>query len=214
MTDDAPGRLEAAERRIADLERDNARLLRQLAEARQLEDMARIASIAVLEALDLQDILDTLLQCIEPMIPFDTACVLLLDDQGRASMQAGVGFDEAIQPGEVVFDVAARPHLDACVRRMSSVRIADTTVDPGWQHGVDVSASTRSWLGVPLVARGRVLGLFGLDKREPDFFTDGHVRLAEGLAAHAALAVANALRQRPRSPTSSSQTVPSGSSGT
>ena len=185
--------LERAHRRIAALERENARLLEQVAEGRKLANAARVAGIALLEALDLQEILDTLLDCAAPLVPFDTGCVMVLDEHGRAVVQAGVGF-EAFTPGAVSFDVAKRPHLEACITGLRSVVIEDTRTDPGWRHGVAVSAETRSWLGVPLIARGRVLGLFGLDKREPGFFTPSHVRLAEDLAAHAALAIANVTR--------------------
>jgi signal transduction histidine kinase len=45
---------------------------------------------------------------------------------------------------------------------------------------------------VPLVARGKFIGVVSLDKTEPNFFTVNHLRLAEGLAAQAAVAVQNA----------------------
>jgi GAF domain-containing protein len=184
--------LEACRARVARLERDNARLLDELTQLRQLADASRMASIAVLEALDLRDVLDTLLDCVAQLVPFDSACVLLLDPRGRAVMEAGVGYERPFRAGEVVLDVGERTHLAQIVEDMRSVRIPDTRKHVGWQHGIPVSADTRSWLGVPLLARGKVLGLFGLDKREPGFFTEEHLRLAEGLAAHAGLAVANA----------------------
>lgn len=195
--------LQEARERIAALERDNAELLRRLGELRQLADASRMASIAVLEALDLQEVLDTLLDCVAQIVPFDAACVMLLDDRGRAVMEAGVGYAAPFRPGEVAFEVAGHAHLERLVSTMTSVNVADTRTHPSWRHGVAVSAGTRSWLGVPLIARGKVLGLFGLDKNEPGFFTEEHVRLAEGLAAHAALAIANArlyqsVRQRTR----------------
>ena len=184
--------LRACRARVAGLERDNAHLLEELSQLRQLADLSRMASIAVLEALDLQEVLDTLLDCVAQLVPFDSGCVLLLDEGGRAMMEAGVGYDRSIRPGEVALDLGLRTHLGQIVEGMKSVRIPDTRRHAGWQHGIPVSADTRSWLGVPLLARGRVLGLFGLDKREPDFFTEDHLRLAEDLASHAALAIANA----------------------
>jgi GAF domain-containing protein len=107
-------------------------------------------------------------------------------------MQAGVGYDRPFRPGEVALDLGLRTHLGQIVEQMRSLRIPDTRLHPGWQHGIPVSVDTRSWLGVPLLARGKVLGLFGLDKREPGFFTEDHLRLAEDLASHAGLAIANA----------------------
>ncbi len=183
--------LRVAKERIAKLERDNARLLQKIAEQRQLADASRVASIAVLEALELQDVLDTLLDCVALVVPFDAGCVLLLDGAGCAVMQAGVGYED-FRPGAVSLKVSDLPHLERITRTMESNRIDDTWASAGWRRGIAVSEETRSWLGVPLIARGVVLGMFGLDRREPRGFTDDHVRLAEMLAAHAALAVANA----------------------
>ena len=177
--------------RIRSLERENARLLQQLTEQRQLAEAGRMANIAVLERLDLLDVLHTLLDAMAALVPFDAACVMLLDGD-RAVVKAGVGYEQAIVDGELVFDVSEHEHLDDLVHGMQSVVIDDTQRHPSWRHGVDVSAQTRSWLGVPLIARGTVLGLYAMDKLEPGFFTDAHVRLAKGLAAHADLAIANA----------------------
>jgi signal transduction histidine kinase len=49
-----------------------------------------------------------------------------------------------------------------------------------------------SWLGVPLVVGGRVLGVCGLDKSIAGFFTQEHAKLAETLVSHAAVAIQNA----------------------
>lgn len=187
--------LTRAEVRVRELERETARLHRKLAEQQQLAHTARVASIAVLEALDLPEVLDTLLDCLAQGVPFDAGCVLLVDEASppearRVVMLAGVGYTGFV-PGEVAFAVE-RPHLRRVIEDRQSVRIDDTWADPGWERGVAVSEDTRSWLGVPLVARGHVLGMFGLDKREVAGFHDDHQRLAELLAAHAALAVANA----------------------
>ena len=47
-------------------------------------------------------------------------------------------------------------------------------------------------MGVPLVASGRVIGLYSVDKTEPEFFKPEHARFAETLAARAASAIRNA----------------------
>jgi len=180
-------------RRVRDLQQQNARLLAQVAEQRQLAEAGRVATIAVLEGLELQEVLHTLLDALAGLVPFDAACVMMLDEHGRASVQAGIGYHPPIQPGTVVFDVVDLPHLEELVHGMRSVYVPDTTQHRGWRTGVAVSADTRSWLGVPLIARGQVLGLYAIDKRQPDFFLPQHIELAEALAVHAALAIANAL---------------------
>jgi PAS domain S-box-containing protein len=56
---------------------------------------------------------------------------------------------------------------------------------PGAEH-------VRNWMGVPLVSAGRVIGLYSVDKTEPNFFRPEHARVAETLAARAASAIQNA----------------------
>jgi len=180
-------------RRVRDLQQQNARLMAQVAEQRQLAEAGRVATIAVLEGLELQEVLHTLLDALAGLVPFDAACVMMLDEHGQASVQAGIGYHPPIQPGTVVFDIVDLPHLEELVHGMHSVYVPDTTQHRGWRTGVAVSADTRSWLGVPLIARGQVLGLYAIDKRQPNFFLSQHIELAEALAVHAALAIANAL---------------------
>jgi GAF domain-containing protein len=50
----------------------------------------------------------------------------------------------------------------------------------------------RNWLAVPLVANGKTIGIYSLDKATPSFFTETHRHLAEALAINAAVAIQNA----------------------
>ncbi|HEY7295966.1 MAG TPA: GAF domain-containing sensor histidine kinase [Dehalococcoidia bacterium] len=50
----------------------------------------------------------------------------------------------------------------------------------------------RSWLGVPLAADDRVIGLISLSTRQPGSYTPHHVRLATAVASQAALAIEKA----------------------
>jgi PAS domain S-box-containing protein len=50
----------------------------------------------------------------------------------------------------------------------------------------------RSWLGVPLVVKGQVIGELALDHSQPDFFSPAHASLAMAFANQAAVAIENA----------------------
>lgn len=54
------------------------------------------------------------------------------------------------------------------------------------------SGHIRSWLGVPMVAAGAVIGMIALDRNEVDPFGEDDVRLVRGFADHAAVAIRNA----------------------
>jgi PAS domain-containing protein len=69
--------------------------------------------------------------------------------------------------------------------------VADTHQDPRWVVMEDTKY-VRSWLAVPIVAGGRLIGYYSFDKSVTGFFTEEHARLAESLAAQAAVAIQNA----------------------
>jgi signal transduction histidine kinase len=50
----------------------------------------------------------------------------------------------------------------------------------------------RSWLGVPLIAQGQLIGLLRLDHERPDFFTQEDTERALAFASQVAVAIVNA----------------------
>jgi serine phosphatase RsbU (regulator of sigma subunit)/anti-sigma regulatory factor (Ser/Thr protein kinase)/putative methionine-R-sulfoxide reductase with GAF domain len=89
-------------------------------------------------------------------------------------------------------DLNSTPNLRQLVTTQQTYAIPDTRQYVGWRQNIAGAAHVRSWMGVPLVAGGRTVGLYSLDKTEPDFFTLEHQRWAEALAAQAATAIQNA----------------------
>jgi signal transduction histidine kinase len=50
----------------------------------------------------------------------------------------------------------------------------------------------RSWLGVPMVLKGRFIGLLAIIHTQPGYYTKGHAELARTVANQAAIAIENA----------------------
>ena len=77
------------------------------------------------------------------------------------------------------------------LERGRSERVDSVLDDPDVDHEATRLIGARSGLWVPLLARGRPIGVLAAhDKRREDVrFTDGDVRLAETFATRAALAV-------------------------
>jgi GAF domain-containing protein len=71
------------------------------------------------------------------------------------------------------------------------VLLPDTAKDPEWRDTRPFDR-TRSWLGIPLIAAGQVIGLLSMSGRAPSAFTTEHLRLAKNLAVSAAVAIENA----------------------
>ena len=69
--------------------------------------------------------------------------------------------------------------------------IEDVQNDPRFKEwgGTDY---VRGWLGLPLLSRGRVIGILSLDSRKPGAFNTAEAALAQTIASHAAMAIEHA----------------------
>ncbi|MEJ2750871.1 MAG: GAF domain-containing protein, partial [Anaerolineae bacterium] len=162
--------------------------------ARQQAETLRAANVALSESLNLSTILNLLLDHLAELIPYDTATIML--DVHKENHLQVVATRELEQHDQETahltpFEVESSPLIRRLLATHQSVLVADTQKHPEWEHRGEKEA-IRNWLGVPLVAQGRTLGLYSLTKNEPGFFTEEHQRLAEALASQAAIALANA----------------------
>ena len=160
-----------------------------------LAEVLRAASLDLAHSLDLDEVLEKLLGHLLRLVPYDTANVMLLEGEDRVAVRAIRGYERwGADPAQVrrcIFEVASHAIFGALIRTGSSVLVPDTSRHPDWQHH-DGGDHVRSFIGVPLLAGGRVIGLYGVDKAEAGFFTEEHVRRTESLAPHAAIAIRNA----------------------
>ena len=177
-------------------ERERAGLLAREQAARAEAEMLRSASLALSQTLSLDAVLESLLDNLGQLVSYDSANVMLLEGDSRLSLRVRwtrgyEAWGDANRAREVTFDVSRNAILRTLFTTAKSALIPDTVEDSDWER-VAGSEHVRNWVGVPLVVGGKVLGLIGLDKAEPSFFTREHVRLAEALAPHAATAIHNA----------------------
>ncbi len=173
---------------------DLAGLLAREQAVRRETEILRDANIALTENLSLDRILETLLDYLTKLVPYDSANVMLRQGESQfvvSALRRYEHFQDVETTRSIAFDGNANPLLRRICSTKQSVVVSDTNNEPEWQtvHGAD---HVRNWMGVPLVASGKVIGLYSLDKAEPDFFRPEHARLAETLAARAASAIQNA----------------------
>ncbi len=171
-----------------------ARLLDSEKTARARAEILSTANVALTQTLDLDRVLNTLLQYLQVFVPYDSANVMLLEQDGAVVSRAVRGFERWVDPARQlgkVFDLDTFASIREVIATRASLVVADTRTDPRWVQ-VPEFDYIRSWLGVPLVAGGKIIGLYSIDKTEPGFFTPEHARAAEALAAQAAVAMENA----------------------
>jgi eukaryotic-like serine/threonine-protein kinase len=173
----------------------NARLHAAEHEQRTLADTLRNIGLSLAAELNLDAILDTLLDHVARVVPYDTASVMLLDaDSGRVRMARHRGYERfGVQSLIEAFDepldrLANLAHMAEAQQPQVVPRTRD---DPRWRP-TSLAAHIQSWAGAPILARGRLLGMLSLDKTEPGFYTQELAERLAAFAAQAGLAMENA----------------------
>ena len=157
-------------------------------------EILRDANIALTQNLSLERVLETLLDFLSRLVPYDSANVMLCTSEWLFVIRAlrrYEGYQNIETTRSIVLDGTKNELLKRIYATKQTLIIPDTHNEPGWEFrsGAD---HVRNWMGVPLVTSGTVIGLYSVDKIEPDFFKPEHARLAETLAAQAAIAIQNA----------------------
>ncbi len=175
-------------------ENELARLFESEHTAHQITETLRAANLALARELNLDTVLEMFLEYLQKLVPYDSANVMLLKSDGHLAIYAMRGYENFTDPTQtqaLEFDILSYAALAPVITEKRSVLIADTRLFPGWSRDPGTE-HVISWMGIPLIAGGRVIGLYSVDKVEPGFFTEQHQNLAEALAGQAAAAIQNA----------------------
>jgi PAS domain S-box-containing protein len=158
--------------------------------ARAEAEALRKATLALSHNLSMDSVLDTLLECIGELVPFDKASILFMDDPDHMFVAREA---PRTQPrGTIcVLSCSDNHFLQKILFEHKPALLSDAAKDPDWGD-VAPFDRTRSWLGIPLIAAGRVIGVLSLSSHTPSVFSTEHLRLAKNLAVSAAVAIENA----------------------
>ncbi len=154
----------------------------------------RLASLNAISALigtslDLEHLMDEILAQIHKTIAFDSTTLLLLKGEVLEAA-ASRGFTE-YRRGMNIYRKNEKNSAWHAVKNKLPLIINDVTKSDYWEPRPELSR-IRSWLGVPLIYKDRVVGVLTLDKNEPNAFTDTDARYVFTLAYQLAIAVENA----------------------
>ncbi len=162
-----------------------------VAEAARAEAEAlRKATLALSQNLSMDSVLDTLLECIGDLVPFDQATILFVDDPAHLMVACEASRSQSDRAG-FVLSALGNVFLQRILFEHKAVVLSDTTKESDWKD-VPPFDRTRSWLGIPLTSAGTIIGILSIGAHEPAAFTTEHLRLAKSLAVSAAVAIQNA----------------------
>lgn len=167
----------------------NAGLFETQQQARQTAESLRDANLKLTQTLDLPTIINTLLAHLEDLIGSDKSCVLF-PEGGKLHVWAARG-RWAQREGSLIEFNRIPPLTEICNHKQS-ILVYDTVAVENWPVLTGNMQQTRSWLGVPLLASDRILGIYIAAHTQPNMFDERHRLVAEALTGQAAIAVQNA----------------------
>lgn len=172
----------------------NERLYTAESLSRQLAETLSAASLALTQTLDFQTVINTLLEFVCRLIPYESIYIAISENEARLIVRASRSCESRNESFQVVntsIDALEIPNLQQVYTTRKSLLISDTHQYLGWKAVIE-NENVRSWLGIPMVAAGEVIGILVTAQREPDQYTSEHVHLCEGIVAQATVAIQNA----------------------
>lgn len=157
-------------------------------------DAMRKTTLALTEDLRLDSVLDTLLQSLHDLVPYESASILLVEADSHVFLAREFPHSNSVPPISIyptTFKASDYPIIQAILGTQTSILVSDTNQDLRWRT-LKGRANLRCWLCVPLIASDRLIGLLSLGRAEPNGLMNEHLRIAELLAIPAAAAIQNA----------------------
>lgn len=168
----------------------NARMFEsEKARRRGAEALARSARqlslLTTLEKLPQQ-----ILEQLQQLLPSERAVLFMEDVNGVPGIRSHLGFPENAPMAGFSLKIGNEDFYQAIARRGETLMVSDVNSTRGWVQP-DWIPRDRSWLGVPLYAKGKVAGLLALARAKESFNEDEGL-LATTFAMQAVVAMENA----------------------
>jgi phosphoserine phosphatase RsbU/P len=138
--------------------------------------------------LNLDELLGRIADLVRRLIDYQMFSILLLDSAGeKLQHRFSLRFNENIHLKHEI--PLGRGLVGTAAETMQAVLVPDVSKDPRY---VEANPETRSELAVPLIYKGKVIGVLDLEHTRRGFFTEDHKRTMITLAAQIAIAIENA----------------------
>jgi GAF domain-containing protein len=168
---------------------ENVRLVQATEErAGQLQALNNVAA-TISSSLQIDDLVSSLLDQLGAVLPYDTS-ILWLSANDQMIVAEARGFDDNEERKGLAVAVADSVLLSEMNRTGKSISVGDVRSDKRFPAFVE--QRYLSWLGIPLISKGRVIGVIALEKQEANYYFAEQIQLAETFSSQAAVALDNA----------------------
>lgn len=170
---------------------ENVRLVQATEErASQLQALNEVAA-TISSSLRREDLVDSLLGRLDSVIQFDTAILWLRGDGNTVVIADTRGYDDNEERKGLTANIEDGVLLKEIVNSGKAISVGDVRQDVRFPPSL-LEIKNLSWLGVPLITKGEVIGLLVLEKVEANFYNNEQIQLATTFASQAAVALDNA----------------------
>jgi len=173
---------------------ENARLMETLQKAHDLTRALRQAGAALSSPLDYDEVLDRILEQMEYVVGYDAANIMLIEGD-TAQVFRGRGY-ETLDSAKDLTSISFRLSDVAGFRKMQRtgqpLAIPNVEEDDTWIYSHPKHAWIKSYAGIPIRLRGRVIGFLNLNSTTPGFYNQSDAERLQTFADHAAIVIENA----------------------
>ena len=163
-------------------------------EQRRLAEALADTAAAVNSTLDLEEVLDRVLENVGKVMPHDAADIALVDEQGNMRFVKAIGYQK-FGAHEKLLSIEANVKDIPNMRRMAETGEPaidpDIHADPEWVK-IPGSEWIRSYIGAPILNKGKLLGFINLNAEVPNFFKEEQLSQLRAFTDQAAVAIRNA----------------------
>jgi diguanylate cyclase (GGDEF)-like protein/PAS domain S-box-containing protein len=167
-----------------------ARLLDTAQQRAKEAETLREAGAAVAATLKLDEAIDSILEQLNQVVPYDSASVQLLQD-GMLEIVGQHGFKDPDSVLGMTF-APSEDNPNSIVLDQGKTHIIKDAPKAYQDFNKEPHNHIHGWMGVPLIVQDRVIGMLALDSNSPNRFNPEHSRLVSAFAAQVAIALDNA----------------------
>ncbi len=163
----------------------------------EIDQTARIlleVSKIVNSTLDTDCILERILESVGHVLPFDNAIIFIRRNDDFC-VKTSLGFKDPAHVNALRLPIDRYLLMKEVLQSALPMVVRDVRLDPRWVRTnlAPESDQIRSWMGLPISAGNKAIGVLSLVSGEVDKYTSRHVFLATAFAAQVSTAYKNAL---------------------
>lgn len=167
------------------------------AQQRQTREITALyeTAIALSGVLNVEKLIQRIYLQISDLFPLD-AFMLALNETDTGEIHIAAAMQENRVLPELVdqrLPLSDSGLIGWVVQNQKTLQLNNLKTDPLPVKPLHTGKPAHSWLGVPLVSRGQLMGAMAIHSYEPHVYTENHARLLESMGAQMATSLENAL---------------------